>query len=188
MRSLLLALLLLSLAPVALADDEATYAASQPTSVAVTLVSERSTYKSGEDVRLKIIVRNTCGCELAILFIGPQNDTRLFVTDATGATLSPNIASEAPMFAPAGAVTNMRLKPGETVLDTQYALGDQDVAADPEYRAGFVSSRWWGFSFAKPGKYTIVARRVLLWPNTVASQPNGVFSPPSNPVAITITN
>jgi len=149
-------------------------AAHHASSIAVILATDKSVYRVGEDVRLKISVRNTSSEVLDMFFSGPHNDSKLMVKDDSGATVGPNIPPEGPLFDTSGSVTNAHLQPGETVPDTRYALG---MPVGMNESDGFVSSRWWGYSFTKAGRYTLAAVRVL---------GVKVFSSPSNVVVITV--
>lgn len=57
------------------------YAGNNPSGVAVALVVEKVSYRSGDDVRLKISVKNLESFPLELFFTGPQNDTKLTVKD-----------------------------------------------------------------------------------------------------------
>lgn len=154
--------------------DTQFYAGNNPSGVAVALAVERVSYRSGDDVRLKISVKNLESFPLELFFTGPQNDTKLTVKDQQGAVVNPSIAPEAP--AVDGSITTRTLQPGETLLDTRYAAGFSSAPA-MQKGDGFVSSRGWGYAFTRPGRYTIVARRILAL-NT--------FSTSSNPVVILV--
>jgi len=166
----------------------ATAAFTQPASIAVTLVSETTSYKTGDTVRLKIVVRNASASPLSLLFSGPQNDSQLSIRDAAGALVAADTRPTGPLFNTSGSVAPTALQPGESVPDTEYALGmPSDVQSSPEFAQGFVPTSWWGYTLSKPGRYTIVARRVLVPPGVSPSASAGIFSAWSNPVVISVT-
>jgi len=148
-------------------------ARSQPTSVIVTLFSDKSTYRVGEDVRVKIAVRNAGPLPLIMWFTGPQNDSELTVFDQRGTVVAPSVSADRPLGTLS--VAGVPIAPGQQVLDTENAMGFRG-AAEMQRSDGFVSIRGWGYSLA-PGRYTIVARRLL---------DLNVFSPPSNQVVINV--
>jgi len=162
---------------------------TQPASIAVTLIPETTSYKAGDTVRVKIVVHNLSGTPLSLLFSGPQNDSQLSVRDATGTLVTPDTRPSGPLLNTSGSVMPRALQPGETVSDTEYALGmPPDIQSSSEFSQGFVPTAWWGYTLSKPGRYTVVARRVLVAPGVSPSTSAGIYSPWSNPVAITITS
>jgi hypothetical protein len=158
----------------AFADGLDPSAALHPADIAVTLETDKKVYRVGEDVMLKITVSNVGSVALRVFFSGPHNDSRLTVRDENGVVLAPNMSPDGPMFNTSGTVTDFPLQPGEAVVDAHLALG---MPAGFTEGSGFVPSHWWGYAFKQPGLYTITAVRVLGLKE---------FSPPSEPVVITV--
>jgi hypothetical protein len=132
-------------------DQPEATAASQPASIVVGLRSERPSYESGQDVRIKISVQNVAPLRLDLPLGAPWNQAILTITDSTGAVVKPDIQPSHPVRT--GSFDTTSLEPRESTADVS------PVAAYPFLvdSAGFVSLRGWGYELRSPGTYKIQA-------------------------------
>lgn len=145
-----------------------------PSSIVVSVVSDRTTYRAGDDVKIEVFLKNTSAYALAAVFYAPWYDVGLKVTDADGNNVGPNLVPRHPPMS--GSIHPWPIAPGEQILAWKHVGPISDVSQYID-GAGFVSTRNWGYIFDKPGRYRLSAIRYF----------RNAQTQPSNPLWITVT-
>jgi hypothetical protein len=130
-----------------------------PGAISVQLSSDRSTYKAGEDVKLRITIRNISSTTIPLLYMRGANDVTIEVKDTQGQVLKPNTQPLGTFFQ--GSLTQGDFEPGSEWVETK----------ELQVPGEWMSARVWGYAFTTPGRYTITARRDLRGAQTAPSPP-----------------
>lgn len=114
----------------------------------VQLVTDKTAYRVGELVRVKLTIRNISGTEYGVLAVAPWVLSDLVVLDATGRKVPPSITPTHPGFA--SRVSLWDLTPGKSATSEYYTLGGSTL-----YEWSPIA--FWGYELSQPGRYTITA-------------------------------
>jgi hypothetical protein len=130
-----------------------------PGAISVQLSSDRSTYKVGDDVKLRITIRNVSNTTIPLFYMRGSNDVTIEVKDTQGQILKPNTKPLGTYCC--GSLTQVDFDPGSQWVETKELQGPGE----------WMSARVWGYAFTTPGRYTITARRDLRGAQTAPSPP-----------------